>query len=230
MINNKKINSIILSIFIIFSFFFIFPVKMIYADTQEFQSIGLKKEQVINTCAPPVNVKDSLVLSIVMMCLPGILEKMNEHRQNKCLTAKCAYEAVINELDPQFCYDQDAYRTCKFIVGEIFALPPMHLLEYYRNLMAQVIANPIGYAYSAAVIGARGYITGSCRAPLLCDAFSNIPIGYSVALVVITDTASIIQTAMEIFENGFNFFTQRVNYCEGMDEIKLELEKVKEYS
>jgi hypothetical protein len=228
---NYKIKTrAFLSILMIFSLLIIIPFESKVA----YSANGLTKQSdVVATCAPPVNVKDSLVLSVVLMCIPGILEKMNELRQNKCFVARCAYDAVRYELDPNFCYEQDAYRTCKFIVGEIFALPPMHLLEYYRSAISELIANPVGLLYSTAMKEARDIVNFSCKESdgiASCDVVSNPVFAASVYFTAATDLLGVTQTLMEMFENGFDFFTQNDNYCENIGDIRTELEKVLKYS
>ena len=54
-------------------------------------------------CGGDTNVKDSLILSIVTMCLPGIIEKAHEWKQIKCESITCSYDAIKAGLDPSFC-------------------------------------------------------------------------------------------------------------------------------
>jgi len=186
------------------------------------------RDSIQQTCGGPINVKDSLVLSTVTLCLPGILEKTNEFKQNKCEKAVCYYEAVKNNLDPSFCEKQYAYRTCTYIVGEIFAIPPMAMLEYWRNMIAQVLANPVGYLYSAAVKYARKDIAASCTNPVTCNVVKNPKLGASVVLVLVTDVASLAQYFKDLIDNGLDTFKLNSNpdYCEQLGDIREEMEKI----
>lgn len=172
-------------------------------------------------CAQPSSVKDSLLMSIVTLCLPGIIEKTHEWKEIKCQTIKCAYNAVVSQaqLDPTFCYKVQDYETCKFIVGEIFAIPPMGILEYYRNAINELISNPVGVAYGAAVKVARKYVAtnaGSAQAS---------GVGAMSYLLAANDLMSVVEFFVNFGENGP--FADDKDYCDDeIDEIKTKLEQV----
>ena len=136
-------------VYLIVSLCFIIPMNFGMVSGAVGES-DAHREDVATACSidPPVDIKDSLILSIVMMCIPGILEKLMEWKEIKCEMAVCSYEAVKNNLDPAFCTKQGSYKTCKYIMGEVFAMPPLAILEYLRDLIAAVLANPAGYLYS----------------------------------------------------------------------------------
>lgn len=180
------------------------------------------------TCSvtPPVNVKDSLILSIVMMCIPGILEKTMEWKEIKCETAVCSYEAVKNNLDPAFCKKQASYKTCKYIMGEVFAMPPLAILEYLRDLIASVLANPAGYIYSFFVMEARIVTGETCAIGSACDPTINMPLSVAVPLVVFNDALATYQTFVDMMENGFSsmFGMGGESKCEQLSEIREDIE------
>ena len=134
MISYNKFGKVNLILFLVLSLLFVVPLNM---------NSVLAEDEPTNTCGIPTNIKDSLILSVVTLCLPGILEKAQEWKNNKCQLVVCKYNAVLNDLDPAFCDKQDGYRTCKFIVGEIFAIPPFTIVEYIREIVANTLANPI---------------------------------------------------------------------------------------
>lgn len=206
-------------------------VSLVFVIPASFSTVTTKSNAGSALCGSPVNIKDSFILSVVTMCLPGILEKAHEWKQIKCQTIKCSYNAVINDLDPSFCEKQEAYRTCKYFVGEIFAIPPMAILEYYRNAMSQALANPVGILWSTSTKIFRATIDGSCGAGspsgLICNVVANVPVGVASFGLVATDSAAIVQTLMDIFKNGFSsLFPDETDYCEGIGDIKKELEKI----
>ena len=171
------------------------------------------------------DVKSSLILSIVTLCLPGILEKIYDWNQIKCQEVQCMYDAVKNNLDPSFCSRTKAYQVCTVVVGEMFAIPPMAILEYYRKAIAQLLANPIGMAYSGAVLGARHLVNTGCTKGALC---SPSIIAASVFIVTTSDIASLIQRLKDMLENGF--FPPGVgdakNYCKNMGKISKEMQTI----
>lgn len=171
------------------------------------------------------NVKGSIILSIVTMCLPGILDKAYQYKQIKCEAAQCYYGAVKSGLDPSFCLKHEAYKTCTYVVGEAFAIPPMSILEYYRNAIANALANPVGLLWSAATKEARKVVSGACAVPNSCIA-PNIPYMAATTLLVVTDTMSIIQNIQDIMKNGFFPPLNPKNACEGLPEVKAEMQKI----
>lgn len=227
----KKIISKI-CLYLVISLMFIVPINISYADDDGSILGGSDKtiDDVSSTCslAPPVDVKSSLILSIVMMCLPGILEKTMEWKEIKCDKVVCSYEAVKNNLDPTFCKKEAAYKTCDYIMGEVFALPPMAILDYLRDLIAGLLANPIGMAYGIAVKLARESVSNACTwdsgagsTTGVCDSRT---VGPQAIILAVNDILAMVQTFKEMMENGFNFFESEESSCEQMSEIREELE------
>lgn len=233
-IHNKNKKEFAIMIFLVISLVFILPLNISVAYAAEAEASGntVSRGEMQETCGltPPMDVKGSLLLSIVMMCIPGILEKVMEWKEVKCEEVVCSYEAVVDSLDPSFCERQAQYKTCKYIVGEIFAIPPMAILEYLREKIADALANPVGMVYSTAVLSARATIKGSCELPIGCDVATNMPLGLAVPLVVFTDAASIIQQFQQMSENGFFPSFDDEGYCDEMEDIREELEEVVKYT
>lgn len=223
--------------YLVISIVFIFPMTIgsVYAEGEEVSAVGFDKvlnkdttkKTVSNTCSitPPLNVKSSLILSIVMMCIPGILEKLMEWKNIKCELAVCSYEAVKNNLDPAFCKKMAGYKTCTYIMGEVFAIPPMSILEHLRSLIASVLANPMGIAYSALVKLGREYASKTCGAGAVgaCELKTHFPI---IGALFINDAIAVVQTFKEMSEMGFAaaFGLGGEDYCDQIGEIREELE------
>ncbi len=213
---------------LVLTFTFIMPlnVGMVFAEETKGKSDTTVKtnEEVGNDCNlfPPLNPKDSIIMSAATLCLPGLLEKANEWRQIQCEEVVCMYNAITNSLDPIFCGKQAAYSTCKYVYGEIFALPYVNLVEKLREKVAEIIANPAAYFYSVAIALVREYMAG-CYYEGSCDSFSQIG---PALLLAANDIAAGIQTFIDMFENGFGWSDDSTDYCEQIDDIKTEMQKV----
>lgn len=195
--------------------------------TKGYQNNYETKETIESSCSivPQTNPKDSLLLSIITLCLPGILEKIQELRQIKCDFAVCQYEAIKNGLSPEFCKKDKGYRECKFIVGEIFAIPPMSILENMRQIMANILANPVGMAYSVTVVAARKYAI-SCQGTC-SSSYAWIPL----TLLAVTDISSAVQTIKDLTSEAYNPFPQFESSCEKLEDIQKEMKEIiKEYT
>ncbi|MCB9370343.1 hypothetical protein H6501_01970 [Candidatus Woesearchaeota archaeon] len=225
---------------VLFSVLFTLPLSstQVFAASQSvFSQDGLVQTKTANSiCAGvPADIKDSLFLSIISLCLPGILEKAREWKQMKCQKVSCVYNAVVNDLDPTFCEKQYAYQQCKYIVGEVFALPGINMFEYFRGLIAEIIANPVGAVYSATYLVAKEIISTDCtlkvpadKVPFLCNIIKNPPLLPAKIFVGVTDLASVAQTLKDIFQNGISlgFDDDEQDYCSGIGSIKEEMQKV----
>lgn len=216
---NKNIK--IIGIFwVMISLIFLIPLNIgiVYGATQG---------EVQSSVCGSVNVKGSIILSIVTMCLPGILDKAYQYKQIKCEAAHCYYKAVKSGLDPSFCAQHEAYKTCTYIVGEAFAIPPMSILEYWRGAISNALANPVGLLWGVGTKTARLLVTGSCVAQTAtCNVVANVPFGAAKWFLIATDSMAIIQTVKDMFQNGFTKQFELQDKCEGLDEIKSEMEKI----
>lgn len=218
--------------FLILSFVFLLPINI----SQVFGAENVEGNKVVNTreefksiCnVGKLDVKDSFFLSALSLCLPGILEKVYEYKVIKCDKIACKYDAVVASLDPSFCEEQEAIKVCEQIYGELFALPFFKAFKDMKNMIKNVLANPVGIITSVATITARITITGSCSKftpAILCNVATNVPLALAAPLVISVDLASVVQTLKSIQENGVTF-TKPEDSCDRLDEIKDELEEV----
>jgi hypothetical protein len=221
--NVNKIRAISITIFLLVSTFIV-PINLGFAADQTIPEIIKPKpntvENIENTCGTPVNVKDSLIMSVVTLCIPGILEKVHEWKEISCEAVVCKYDAIKGGIDPSFCEKQKEYKFCKFVWGELFSVPPLTIIEMYKDMIKELIANPVGILYGVGVTYARTYITG-CTGTCSANVFWPLATG-----IFITDMTGIIQTFEDMMENGFDGGKTNQNYCEQARDIKDELEIV----
>ncbi len=222
----NKFNSFF-GIFLILSLIFIIPMNINTVSAAPYRS------DVQSMCGGfSGEVKDSFILSAVTGCLPGIIEKVEEQRQYKCRQIVCTYEAVKVGIDPAFCTKEYEYNMCKYIVGEIFALPPMAILEFFRAAVAQILENPIGLLWAAGTKVARTLVTGSCfpgASSWICSFVGTPTSGQLIAasaFLIATDTMALAQIIMSIFEEGFDYFNGAPDYCEQVPEIRKEMQNI----
>ena len=226
---NNKIKTIGM-IMLLLSMVFIIPYQnsQVYAgddsssnaDSEEKQET-VTKEDAASTCGitPPVNTKDSLIMSVVSLCIPGVLEKVQELRNSKCREVVCEYNSIKNSIDSTYCSKQEAYYTCEFIVGEMFAIPPMSILDDLRQKVADIIANPTAYVYSYAINYIRNDLLASCGD---CD---SLIYAVPALLLAATDIAAVAETLTALSENGF-WPDSQDNYCDELEGIVEEMELI----
>lgn len=214
MVKIKKINLGLL-LALIFSMLFTTPI-LFAVDTH---TVAQKKELCGSNAG--FDVKGSFILSVVTLCLPGVLDKVNDWYQIKCQRIQCMYDSVIADRDPAFCATTEAYGVCTQIIGEMFAIPPMAILEYFRKMIAQILANPKGVAYAAGVAGARYYIQNTCSKSPCAD---NYVATAAAFLLTANDIAAVTQRLKDISENGL--VPKKKDYCANIPKIAEEMRSI----
>lgn len=86
-------------------------------------------------------VKNSLVLSTVCLCLPGIIYNLNKYRQIECQYLSCLKSTAYGT--PKYVCDQTReYMKCKYVYGEIFQLIPFApILNAIGQLIKKAFSN-----------------------------------------------------------------------------------------
>jgi hypothetical protein len=181
-------------------------------------------ENVENTCGTPVNVKDSLIMSIVTLCIPGILEKVKEWNEISCEAVVCKYNAIEGDVDPSFCEKQKEYKFCKYIWGELFSIPPLTIIEMYKDILKELVANPVGILYSYAAKMARIELGVMCQSK--GDSCTGMTVGLTAGFLFIVDITGVIQTFEDMMENGFDGNKNQQNFCEQARDIKKKMELI----
>ncbi len=164
-------------------------------------------------------IKDSLILSLMCLCLPGIIYNLEKKRQIDCFKAVCLNDLVKKNGYPiDFCEEMHGYLTCVFWVGEIFALLPF--INFFDKLIDMVvtwISDPVALFTQA--IG--GICQTTCPTP-------NSP--YMYLLCATWKTTSVVMEAIAAFkqisdkENEFGT-PPGTEYCDRMEEIQDEMEE-----
>jgi len=116
-----------------------------------------------STYSQNFDVKNSLILSTICLCLPGIIHNLNKLRQIKCQKALCMKREVRdNGLPPSVCNDIEGYLMCTFVIGDIFNLiPAFRVFSQFSNLLADIFSNP--WTLMPLMLGLK--CKGMCEAP-----------------------------------------------------------------
>ncbi|HLG23905.1 MAG TPA: hypothetical protein VI564_03175 [Candidatus Nanoarchaeia archaeon] len=127
------------------------------------------------------DVRNSLALAIIPpVCIPGVINGLDKFRQIKCLYADCLQNAVGQEgLPLTVCEDQKNHATCKYVMGEIFAVaslfvPWVAIFDHYMGLFKQALSNPFsaigvffGFYCGHLCEQPAGVAYSICRGPIL---------------------------------------------------------------
>ena len=92
-----------------------------------------------------LNAKDSIVLSVATLCIPGIIYNLNKLRQIECMYVDCLENAVPEGLPLTACEEQKDYSTCKYWWGELFRIMPITgLFNRLSELVREALSSPFG--------------------------------------------------------------------------------------
>ena len=154
-----------------------------------------------------MNVKDSMVLSVLTVCLPGIIYNLDKWRQIQCMYAHCLQEGVKQQgLPVMACEDQKSYAECKYITGEIFkVIPYTALFDFYIGKIKGVLSDPLGV-----VEVVLGYV---CAPEIPGRTFAY---DWCATPKIISMIGETIQDVTDIIDEGV--FKIRDDYCKKLEE------------
>jgi hypothetical protein len=166
-----------------------------------------------------LDVKNSLILSILCLCLPGIIYNLDKLRQIYCFKAVCLHDDVkLSGYPPSMCDEMYGYMMCAFVVGEIFSLIPF--AAFFDQLISMVldfITNPI-----ALFLTALGWVCTET-----CYSIDTAPVGYTFcALLKTVSTVSEAIAAWKTYQKNKDAFgSVGNNWCDRMEDIEDEMEE-----
>ena len=207
----------------------VFPAQLSYAATTQTNA------QATETCGGgsinmASNVKDSFILSVVTLCLPGIVEKAQTWKAIECQQAKCMYDAVVQGIDPSFCEERRNYAVCSEIMGEIFAFTPLGMIEYFKQKIAEFLANPQAILFGIGMKSLRTTITTACINDPSGSTCTSSWVGPTAVGLALMDLAA-LESKYEAMKENAPWDEDAVDTaaCDSMDEIREELEGIVDY-
>jgi len=164
------------------------------------------------------DIKESLILSTVCFCVPGIIYNMEKLRQAHCFKAVCLNDYIKEEGYPvSFCDDTHDFLICQFVIGQIFALIPFAaFFDNLINIVLDVITDPV--KLFTVLLGSV------CEA--VCPELESDPAGYAVCAIY--KTVSVLSEAVAsvmLYSKNSEAFRNPVGnvYCERAEEIGKDL-------
>ena len=159
-----------------------------------------------------LNGRDSIVIALLTLCIPGIIAGVDRYRQIQCQYANCLTDAVesglatdVDSAPISACSDSKDYLTCKFIFGEIFnAIPIVAIFNFYINKIKQAVSHPLFYVDIILGFACAPFTVGPPGAYVAC----SIPKTISLVSKAIDDIINIIDP---------NFWKIRNDACDEVD-------------
>lgn len=200
-----------------FILLFLFTLFSVYSEIDPSPQQG---KQVASVCSAHsidgdgnvnLNIRDNIILSAVTLCIPGILENIEEYKQIKCEEVVCKYTSIANGIPATHCSKQAAYRICANVYGDIFALPWFSIVQFVDGFK-QALVTYYSQPYVALITTLRFAKTGCAG---YCTPWDNTGVDF---ILNANDFAAAIQRIKDIFDAGFE--PQRgVDYCAQIDSM-----------
>ena len=92
-------------------------------------------------------------MSIIGLCVPGIIKNLDEFRQIKCRKIVCLEQEVpANKATVETCDDLESLLICKYVVGELFYLVPFsQVWDQVIGFIQSAIKDPIAIAHTLTI-------------------------------------------------------------------------------
>ena len=112
-----------------------------------------------------MNARDSLVISLITVCIPGIIYNLNKWRNIQCYYVDCLQTMVPQGVPMETCQSLRDYQECKYIYGEIFRwIGITALLDWVSERLYQIFYDPFSALASLVGLACWG----------MCDAQRNV--------------------------------------------------------
>ncbi len=205
----NQIKKLLFTYFVFFSFIFLVPLNIsnVYGEDSNYQT----GSEIASVCDGGLNIRDNIFLSAITLCIPGILENVEEYKQIKCEEVVCKYTSIANGVPATHCSKQSAYRICANVYGDLFALPGLNIADFVEKFKEAVVV----YLSQPYVLGITTLRYAASKCTGTCDAF--VWTGASLILAV-NDIAASIQRVIDIFDAGFEP-QNGVDYCAQIDSM-----------
>ena len=147
--------------------------------------------------------KESIVMSVLTLCIPGIIYNLNKLRQIECMYVTCLEDYAKQGLPVKACEDQRSYATCKYWWGEIFQLLPFTgLINAFVGLIKRALSSPYGF-----IDIVLGYT---------CTYIIESPDGVGASVCLINDIAGLIADVVADLEGIGETWEIQGDYCKNI--------------
>ncbi len=119
---------------------------------------------------PAHSLQDNFYLSMLGLCIPGIVKNLDKLRQIKCRKIYCLQNEVKAGLTTvSGCNELEGLLTCKYFVGELWYLIPFtQLWDKVVNALWQMWKDPLALAHTATIVACGPSCTVSKKLNSAC--------------------------------------------------------------
>lgn len=115
------------------------------SSTVEALPLGKTLESDLTDSLTASDMKNSMIMSITKLCLPGVIYNLNKYQQLDCEYLQCLKVYSATGLDVRQCEVMKSTKTCAIYVGEAFEVPGVRIIKNLFSNTADIIRMSYGY-------------------------------------------------------------------------------------
>jgi hypothetical protein len=113
---------------------------------------------------------DNIVISLIGLCLPGVVYNLEKMRQIECTYIKCLGQAASTGVTTvDVCTRSKSYMYCKYILGEVMDVLPLDILTFFADMILGFIKDPLGLVFTIISAACSSYCSLDGKAKKFCD-------------------------------------------------------------
>ncbi len=168
---------------------------------------------------PAASNYDNLYLSIISLCIPGVIHNLDKFRQIKCQYIDCLENSVpAGTATIHACSEMYDVLVCKYFVGPLWELIPfLASFEQLARLVQSLITDPVAVVTSAVILGCASSCYLKTAGPQLSA--GCVQAYFVIRLLSIAETTwgTIDQIAAELEQGGADY-CGRIEFPEDEEE------------
>ncbi len=175
------------------------------------------------TFGTDADIKNSVILSAVRLCIPGIIYNIDKYNQMQCEYARCLVEDVPRKNQPpRVCSMAKQMSTCSMVIGEAYSIFP---LRWWDDLITKITK----YYYAPGPVLTQQLVGRICSTA--CKEANTGPgwnaVRFSCASVSLWSESKKVAEEWKSKDNFKDWFSPADNSCDKLDEVKEKLDRLK---
>lgn len=149
------------------------------------------------------DIKDNMFLSVVGLCVPGMIKALENFRQITCRKIYCYENEVAQGVATvSRCNELASLLTCKYVLGELwYVIPFSKLWDDVMGLFSDLLKNPLALANAAVILACAP----SCLATNSLHAACKVSYWLFDFLNRVSQIIGFVQTIVGEFQGGADY-------------------------
>jgi hypothetical protein len=150
--------------------------------------------------------QDNIFLSVLTLCLPGVVKNLDKYRQIKCRKIVCLEQDVTaNRATIAQCEELERVMTCKYFLGELlYLIPGAKMWDTVIGALKGALSDPISVLHTLNLIFCGTW----CLSTNSLSAICNLTYWLWEVMDFIQTFAGFIYQSIDMFKGGSDYCEQ----------------------